>query len=46
MPEFAPVMSTVVYHADQKEEHASDGAMVEHLQHGAVNALGCKARHD
>ena len=38
-------MRAVVDHADQKEEHAGDGAVIEHLQHRAIEPLGGEARH-
>jgi hypothetical protein len=39
------VVGAVVDHADQKEEHRRDRAVVEHLQHGAVDALLGERRH-
>ncbi len=39
------MMRPVVDHADQKKEHPGNRAVVKHLQHGAVDALGREARH-
>ena len=39
------VVGAVVDHADEEEEHRRDGAVVEHLQHGAVDALRRERRH-
>ena len=39
------MVRAVINHTDQKEEHPGDGSVIEHLQHGAVNALRGKARH-
>ena len=34
------MMRAVVDHADQDEEHRGDGAVIEHLEHGAVDSGG------
>ena len=40
-----PVMDPVINHTDQKEEHGGDGAMVEHLEDGALDRSLVENRH-
>ena len=39
------MVGAIIDHADQEEEHRRDGAVVEHLEHGAVDAGGGERRH-